>query len=98
VAIRSDYAPKNDRLTVNATTKETPDTARNHGAPGHWLFVASNSEFVEASEWPVWFGIRLARLVGIVDDWQGQGAPSDALQTLLHQEILTLDIHGDAIL
>jgi tetratricopeptide (TPR) repeat protein len=40
---------------------------------------------------PEWFGIRLAQLIGMVDDWQGQDTPSDALQTVLHQEILMFD-------
>jgi len=44
-----------------------------------------------AAEWPVWFGVRIARLVSMVDNWQSPTTRSDSLQALLHQEILMFD-------
>ncbi len=44
------------------------------------------------SEWPTWFGVRLARLFSMIDSWRGPNAQSDALQALLHQEILMFDV------
>jgi tetratricopeptide (TPR) repeat protein len=52
---------------------------------------ADGSDSLATSDWPVWFGVRLARLVAMVDNWQGPTAQSDALQALLHQEILMFD-------
>lgn len=43
----------------------------------------------DGTDWPAWFGLRLARALSTVHSWAG--APSDALQTLLHQEILMFD-------
>ncbi len=44
-----------------------------------------------AAEWPVWFGVRTAQLVGAVDNWPGPDAQSDALQSLLDREFLMFD-------
>ena len=44
-----------------------------------------------AAEWPVWFGKRLARAIGLVDNWQGGTEHLDSLQAILHREILMFD-------
>jgi tetratricopeptide (TPR) repeat protein len=43
------------------------------------------------SEWPVWFGTRTARLITLVDNWHDPACRVDALQELLHQEIVMFD-------
>jgi len=43
----------------------------------------------DGTDWPVWFGIRLAHTLSVVHNWTGEH--SDALQTLLHREMLMLD-------
>jgi tetratricopeptide (TPR) repeat protein len=59
------------------------------------LFLPSvNSGLVTAIEWPVWFGIRIAHLIGLVDNWRDSTAQLDSLQTLLHREILMFDATG----
>jgi tetratricopeptide (TPR) repeat protein len=45
----------------------------------------------DSSEWPLWFGVRLAQIISLVDNWQGSTAQFDPLQDLLHQEILLFD-------
>ena len=42
-------------------------------------------------DWGVWFGTKLAQIITIVDQWQGQALYCDQLQTLLDQEILGFD-------
>jgi tetratricopeptide (TPR) repeat protein len=49
----------------------------------------NQGEVASATEWPVWFGMRVAHVVSMVHNWRG--AQSDALQNLLHQEILMFD-------
>ncbi len=46
---------------------------------------------VMASEWPAWFGTRLAHVIALIDDWRGPTSELDSLQTLLYQEILLFD-------
>jgi tetratricopeptide (TPR) repeat protein len=46
---------------------------------------------IEAPEWPIWFGMRIARLIALIDNWQNSGERLDSLQTILHQEILMFD-------
>jgi len=48
-------------------------------------------DLAAASEWPLWFGIRLAHLIALVDSWQGSAIQCGSLQALLHQEILMFD-------
>jgi len=43
----------------------------------------------DGTDWPVWFGMRLAHAVSMVHNWTGEH--SDTLQTLLNQEILVFD-------
>lgn len=46
------------------------------------------------AEWPVWFGMKLAHLIGLVDNWREATADLDSLQTILHREVLMLDAAG----
>lgn len=43
----------------------------------------------QITDWPVWFGMRLAHATSMVHNWTG--GQSDTLQTLLHQEIMMFD-------
>jgi hypothetical protein len=47
--------------------------------------------FAETCEWPVWFGVRLARLMNIADSWAGPITRIDSIQSLLDEEILMFD-------
>src|SRR6266568_2662724 len=49
------------------------------------------ADFRAATEWPAWFGMRVAQLVTLVDTWPGSISQADSLQALLHQEILMFD-------
>jgi tetratricopeptide (TPR) repeat protein len=51
--------------------------------------ISGVTSFPDGTDWPVWFGMRLARAVSLVHNWTGGRA--EALQTLLHQEILMFD-------
>lgn len=53
--------------------------------------AASTSVFATASEWPLWFGVRLAHLIALADNWKGSASQVESLQELLHQEILMFD-------
>ena len=87
----------------NTTQQLTPDgrSAHQHQFSGGMLPVRGALELVSepvnhndlamASEWPLWFGIRLAHLIALVDSWQGPAVQFDSLQALLHQEILMFD-------
>jgi tetratricopeptide (TPR) repeat protein len=48
-------------------------------------------EIIAAQQWPTWFGVNLARLISIVDNWTGPMSSVDSLQALLHEEILMFD-------
>jgi len=48
-------------------------------------------EIVAAQKWPAWFGIRLARVMSVVDNWTGPIPRIDSLQALLHEEIMMFD-------
>lgn len=50
-----------------------------------------SSENQVTSEWAMWSGIRTARLLTTVDSWKDRGPTQQALQALLHQEILMFD-------
>jgi tetratricopeptide (TPR) repeat protein len=58
------------------------------GASSESLF---DSGLVEISEWPTWFGIRLARLISVIDGWNGPIISTDPIQTFLDEEILLFD-------
>jgi tetratricopeptide (TPR) repeat protein len=42
-------------------------------------------------DWPVWFGVRLAQLIALVDGWQCPAHELTSLQEVLQQEILMFD-------
>lgn len=58
---------------------------------GPRLGQAYESDAIALSEWPVWFGTRTARLITLVDSWHDPACRVDALQELLHQEIVMFD-------
>jgi len=47
--------------------------------------------YVEASEWPAWFGMRLARLISVIDGWNGPITNTDSIQAFLDEEISLFD-------
>src|SRR5229473_3675982 len=51
----------------------------------------NEGDIIAGSEWPAWFGTRLAHLIALIDSWRSSTAQPDSLQTLLHQEILMFD-------
>src|ERR1022692_1116131 len=65
---------------------------------------ASPHDLVATSEWPVWFGIRIAHMISLVDSWGGSAVHFDSLQALLHQEVQMFDAtapesqHADGLL
>jgi len=61
------------------------------GALGSLSASVNHNDLAAASEWPLWFGIRLAHLMALVDSWQGSAIQFGSLQALLHQEILMFD-------
>jgi len=77
---------------LTATT-HPPATANRVIARGDTL-SALNNGLVTSAEWPVWFGMRLAHLIGLVDNWREATADLDSLQTILHREVLMLDAAG----
>lgn len=48
-------------------------------------------EDAESDDWPVWFGIRMAGILGVINSWQSAAAPTSELQAMLHQEIIMLN-------
>jgi tetratricopeptide (TPR) repeat protein len=48
-------------------------------------------EYVSAQAWPAWFGVKLARITSVVDNWMGSIPRIDSLQALLHEEIVMFD-------
>jgi transcriptional regulator with XRE-family HTH domain/tetratricopeptide (TPR) repeat protein len=57
----------------------SPSSSANLGAP------------TAINEWPVWFGVRVAHLIGLVDNWREASTHLGSLQTLLDREILMFD-------
>ena len=66
-------------MPADATRESRPSSSVNDG------------DLIAASEWPVWFGVRLAHLIALTDNWEFSAAQLDSLQTLVHQEILMFD-------
>jgi tetratricopeptide (TPR) repeat protein len=57
-----------------------------------WPSVPAHSaDYTQATDWPAWFGLRLAHVLAVVNDWQGPIFHADGLQALLHQEIMMFD-------
>jgi tetratricopeptide (TPR) repeat protein len=52
---------------------------------------AIEGDALTLSEWPIWFGNKTAHLVTLVDSWHDPTCRIDALQELLHQEIMMFD-------
>lgn len=48
------------------------------------------------SQWPTWFGIRLAHLIGLVNGWPYQNGQVSALQGILSQEITMFNASAPA--
>lgn len=48
------------------------------------------------SQWPTWFGIRLAQLIGLVEGWRYQKGQVSALQGILAQEIIMFNASAPA--
>jgi tetratricopeptide (TPR) repeat protein len=49
------------------------------------------ADAVVTSEWPIWFGARVAHLITLVDGWHDGTGQYDSLQAILHQEVLMFD-------
>jgi tetratricopeptide (TPR) repeat protein/transcriptional regulator with XRE-family HTH domain len=83
--IESDPVAETSRIQIWPGRKAlTPDS----------LFLPSvNSDLATASEWPVWFGIKIAHLISLVDNWDST-MQLNSLQILLHREILLFDAAG----
>jgi tetratricopeptide (TPR) repeat protein len=58
-----------------------------------WINSAKSEydRLIIAQHWPTWFGVNLARLIGMVDNWTGPMSRIDSLQALLHEEFLMFD-------
>jgi tetratricopeptide (TPR) repeat protein len=54
-------------------------------------------ELVATSEWPAWFGIRLAQLISAIDGWGGPITRADSIQMFLDEEILLFDTTASEI-
>jgi tetratricopeptide (TPR) repeat protein len=52
---------------------------------------AGPQDVAAASEWPIWFGTRIAHLITLVDHWHDSASQFDSLQAILHQEVLMFD-------
>jgi tetratricopeptide (TPR) repeat protein len=52
---------------------------------------AAPGDVATTSEWPIWFGTRLAHLTTLVNNWHGAAGQFDSLQAILHQEVLMFD-------
>jgi tetratricopeptide (TPR) repeat protein len=50
-----------------------------------------NDQFVAAQDWPIWFGVKLANALALIENWNGPATELDSLQILLHEEILMFD-------
>jgi tetratricopeptide (TPR) repeat protein len=70
-----------------------PDNAGNSQGAGDGARqgAAYDDDAMALSEWPVWFGVRTARLITLVDRWHDPASRADSLQELLHQEIVMFD-------
>jgi tetratricopeptide (TPR) repeat protein len=67
-----------------------PDSSARLGRDSSLLLSSSGAGVSGAVDWPVWFGLRVAGLLGVVDGWP-TALHYDDLQALLHQEILMFD-------
>ena len=74
--------PRQDLVIVASSQPTSPPSAASE-------FCTGPASAPEGSDWPVWFGMRLAHAVSMIHNWTG--VHSDSLQTLLHQEMLMLD-------
>jgi transcriptional regulator with XRE-family HTH domain/tetratricopeptide (TPR) repeat protein len=74
-------------LSTNATIAlvATPQKTPSLGPPEPYAVAG---RLTGQTDWPIWFGTRLANLVGLVEDWTGHNFELSALQGLLHREIL----------
>lgn len=81
-----------DVFTRIANGLDMPDHARRRLGLAHRPTIASvsvpvgDTKAADGSDWPLWFGMRLANAVSVVHNWTG--VQSETLQSLLHQEIL----------
>jgi transcriptional regulator with XRE-family HTH domain len=73
-------------------TVHLPDVAGSiHGTLTPWASAQMPPDLGSTVESPAWFGLRLAHLIATVDNWRDPAELTDALQELLHQEILMFD-------
>jgi tetratricopeptide (TPR) repeat protein/transcriptional regulator with XRE-family HTH domain len=84
-----------DLLARIANGLDVPDHGRKRLGLAHGATAAtppspfSATVSTDGTDWPMWFGMRLANAVSMVHTWTGEH--TDTLQTLLHQEILMFD-------
>jgi tetratricopeptide (TPR) repeat protein len=71
--------------------RRSPDSDAFTGLKSRHVAPARARTSAAASEWPLWFGVRLAHLMALADSWKGSAYQVDSLQELLHQELLMFD-------
>jgi tetratricopeptide (TPR) repeat protein len=82
-----DATPRQEMSARKAETVKRELTAPKQYA----ITPVQGIELIAATEWPAWFGVRLAQLIGLVDNWREVSVQLDSLQTLLHREILMFE-------
>jgi tetratricopeptide (TPR) repeat protein len=48
-------------------------------------------QLAAGQEWPMWFGMKIAALLALIENWNGPVAEIGSLQALLNEEILMFD-------
>ncbi len=77
---------------ARAASPGQPGAAVPADHPGGPMLLATTGDGpVALPDGPVWFGVELARMIALMDTWQGSPAELGSLQDLLHQEILMFD-------
>jgi tetratricopeptide (TPR) repeat protein len=82
-------APAPEEFLLTPTTGEMSTAVRTTGLSDPLQVRVTPHR--AGADWPFWFGLRLAHMLAVIDNWQGSCVDSEGLQTLLHQEILMFD-------
>jgi len=81
-----------EAVSFKASDSVEPATAMRALVSPVWL---DDEPSASAPDWTAWFGVKLAHLLTLVDQWHGP-ASCEPLQLLVHQEVLMFDAAGPA--
>jgi hypothetical protein len=94
ISDRHKPAPGGARAGAGFAAAGVPVQARLTALPDGDLPSIGN--LVMGSDWPIWFGARIAHLIAMIENWRDASDRFESLQEILNQEVLMFDVVAES--